>query len=297
MNTVYRVTGRYMTGSEISAYHLVDENGSTLIVNRDKAILMISRGQIENMRVQYSGDDVIIRGKGINLNKLPVYDLNKAQFRGNNAPQSGTTKRTSSNNPMSQYRITKRIMYKTSCVGYVVQDASGREFRLTRDKTVEFAVKGLILNAEAQKYTPAGSNETKLLIRGINCDIRSLPTILVDMNGNSIDTSKKNQSVVVRATQIRRSGIIYKNDTKSVKTFSAGDYIVCTPTGGLNVLASSSAKGLIRRVSDTSAIGDTYLENLSNYSIEFFGSAKQGITAGMVKNWPIVAIMNPKERA
>lgn len=293
MSVVYRVTGRYMAGSEISAYHLVGSDGSSLVVNRDKAILMISRGLIENMRVQYSGDSVIIRGKGINLNNLPVFDINKSQFRGTNAPQTGTTKKTSSN-PLSQYRITKRIMYKTSCVGYVVQDASGREAKLNRDKTISFAVKGLIANAEAQKYTPSGSTEARLILRGVGCDLKSLPVILVDMNGNIVDTTKKNQSVTVRATQSRRSGILYCHSKKSTKTFSAGDYIVCTPSGGLNILGNTDAREKMQRAVESSAICDTYLDNLKDYSVEFLGQPRQTLPANVVMRWPVVTIVNAR---
>lgn len=290
MSTTYRVTGRYMNGSEIQSYHLLGNDNSSLVVSRDKAILLISRGLIENMRVQYSGDNVIIRGKGINLNTLPVFDINKDKFRESNAPKTGNTKKNKMKNPMAQYRVTKRVMYKTSCVGYVIQDASGKEVRINRQKTIELAVKGLIINADAQKYTPAGSVESRLILRGTDGDLKKLPVILVDMNGNVVDTSKKNQNITVRATQSRKSGIIYCESNNSTKTFSSGDYIVVTPNGGLNIVAMSAARDKMQRSMDTYAICDTYLENLVNYSIEFFGQQKRKISPDIVTKWPIVTI-------
>ena len=284
MNTVYRVTGRYMVGSEIAAYHLVGDNGSTLIVNRDKAILMISRGLIENMRVQYNGNSVIVRGKGVNLNTLPVFDTNKDRFRGNKIQRQDKA------NIMSKYTIVKRIMVKTSCVGYVISDISGKELKLNRQKIIEFAIKGLITNAEAKKYTQANEQQPKVVLRGLGCDLRSLPTIIVDMNGNVVDTTKNNQKVILRATQVRKSGILYCDKNNKSKTFYSGDYIVCTVNGGLDVIKNRDAKNILSRAIDKSALCDLYLENLSNYSIEFLGQTKQKLVPSMILKWPIVSV-------
>lgn len=297
MGISYRVTGKYMTGSEIVAYHLVGSNGEELDVRKDKAILMISRGLIENLRVQYSNDDVIIRGKGVNLNTLPIYDLKKEQFRGTNVPESGQTKKTSAVNPMSQYKITKRIMYKTSCVGYAIKDASGREANLNRQKTIDFALKGLIVNAEAQKFTKEGSTESTLVLRGIGCNLKSLPIILVDMNGNVVDTTKNSQSVLVRATQSRKAGIIYNEATHERKTFSVGDYIVCMPNGALQIMPYNMAKEHMRKSDSDSAICDTYLEGLKDFSIEFLGQSKQRLNPQVILKWPIVDIQKGKKSA
>ena len=143
-NEVYRVTGRYMSGSEVDSYHLVSNTGKVLIANKAKAILLISRGLVENMRVQYSGADVIIRGKGVNLNTLPIFDLNKEAFRNNGAmPQVGSTSKTAKQNPLSQYKITKRIMYKTSCIGYMLIDTTGHERKVTKAQAHKLAIEGL----------------------------------------------------------------------------------------------------------------------------------------------------------
>ena len=106
----YNVTGRYMSGTEVTAYHLVDNNGGYIVASKEKTIYLAGRNLINNMRVQTSGDDVIIRGRGINLNQLPVYDTNKSTYR--------NTQNTSSNyTNLSMLKITKRVMYKNSCVG------------------------------------------------------------------------------------------------------------------------------------------------------------------------------------
>ena len=288
-NEIYYVTGKYMTGSEVTAYHLTSDSGQSLIVNKEKAILMISRGLIENMRVQYSDDEVIIRGKGINLKTIPVFDMNKNEFRQSNAPKQGTTNKTTRQNPMSQYRIVKRMMFKTSCIGYIVVDAANRESRMKKDKAIELALKGYIINADAQKYIPAGETEPKIVLRGVGCEIKKLPAVLVDQSGRLIDDTANNE-IITRATLMRRGGILYNNYAKNKKTFAPGDYIVCTPNGGLDVLPAAKAKDVLNRSEATSTVCDSYLNNVAYYNVEFYGDAKRDIAPAMVIKWPVVKI-------
>ena len=290
MAILYRVTGRYMAGSEVSAYHLNGDDGSNLAVSKEKAILMISRGQIENMRVQYSGDDVIIRGKGTNLNTLPIFDIKKSNFRDGNSPEHGSSAKTTRQNPMAQYKITKVMMYKTSCVGYVIQDTSGRELRIPRDKAIDFALKGLFINAEASKYRDSSSGDIKVKLRGVGCELRNLDKVLVDQNGNIVDTTKKASSLDVRATKVRKAGIIYNHIKKTKDIFKPGDYLICTPTGAIAVMKNDIAIKSMARSEATTAMCDNYLENLSNFSIEFIGEARNRITGNQVSSWRVVTI-------
>lgn len=290
-NVIYRVTGRYMTGSEVTSYHLVSSDGQSLEVSKNKAIAMISRGLIENMRIQYSGDDVIIRGKGTNLNNLPVFDNKKAEFRSSNSPEQGTTSRTTRQNPMAQFKIIKRVMYRTSCVGYVVTDASGKELKINKSQANELALKGSFINADAQKYKPAGENEVKIILRGINCDLKKLPVILIDQNGQAVDTTKSNQEVNVRATQLKFSGILYNEEQKSRREFSQGDYMVCMPNGKVSILKASEAKGHIKRAEAKSAICDSYLGNVGKFQYEFYGKTKMPITPSIVMKWQVITMV------
>ena len=296
-NIVYRVTGRYMAGSEVTEYHLVGSDGSTLRVGKDKAILMISRGLIENMRVQYSGSEVIIRGKGTNLNNLPVYDIKKDNFRSNNTPVQGTTARTTRQNPMAQYKIIKRIMFKTSCVGYTIQDATGKEVNINSTKAKDMALRGFFTNADARKYMPNGETEPRVVIRGVGCDLKNLPVILVDQSGNTVDTTKKSQNVGVRAYLSHKAGILYNSEKQVKSMFNAGDYLICTPTGEVAIMKSSIAASSMKNSMDTTAICDNYLDRLSSFSVEFLGDQRRAITPTIVKRWRIVTIVKEKEVA
>ena len=69
--------------------------------------------------------NIIIRGKGVNLNNLPVYDIGKDKYRNTDISQQAAnskvdvSKKIEYANAMGQYYIIKRIMLKTNCVGYV----------------------------------------------------------------------------------------------------------------------------------------------------------------------------------
>ena len=133
-NTIYSVTGRYMDGQKLIGYHLVGEDGSQAQVSKEQVIWLIGKGAISNMRLQIgTNKEIIIRGKGVNLNNLPVFDQGKQQFRNTDASQAAANSKVSvarSNvsdaNPMGQYKILKRIMYKNNCLGYEVVDHSGK---------------------------------------------------------------------------------------------------------------------------------------------------------------------------
>lgn len=297
-NLTYRVTGRYMTGSTVDAYHLVGEDGSQIVANKQRIIYLIGRGQIENMRTQASGDDMILRGKGINLNTLPVFDMGTGSFRNNQASRQAAAtpvapKTNSGVSPMGQLKITKRIMYKTKCLGYIVTDMSGRERKIDRNKLIELATQKLISNAIVQRYTPTDSNESKLVLKGVGCNIGALPIVSIDQNGNIIDPEKikQNDYVYMRAVKIKRGGVIYDNEKGMKIVFASGDYILCGVNGILRPVKADQAKDKLSYVSNIDiAICDEYLDNLSKYPIELFGSDIQYIKPETVRKWPIVKV-------
>lgn len=298
MNLTYRVTGRYMTGSTVTGYHLVGEDGSQVVANKERIIYMIGRGQIENMRLQISGSETILRGKGINLNNLPIYDMNKNDFRGNQASQNAAStnvvpKNNSGINPMGQLKIVKRIMYKTNCLGYIVVDHSGNERKLSRRKVIELAIQRLISNAVVQNYTPKDSSETQLILRGIGCDISKLPQVTVDQNGNIIDQAniEKKNFAYMRAARTKNGGILHdRKDGKKIP-FEKGDYIICGVDSKLRTIKSADAsKNFTVTNESNTAICDNSLDNLAYYQVEIFGKAPQSFNADQVKRWPIIKV-------
>lgn len=295
-NTIYNVTGRYMEGQKIVGYHLLGEDGSQAQETKERVIYLIRKGLISNMRIQMdANNEAIIRGKGINLNNLPVYDLGKQQFRNNAISQSAANtkvhvKGTVANaNPMGQYKILKRIMYKQNCLGYELQDYSGAITRKKRDAVINLAVQKLISNAVAQKYTKPGETTPRLILRGVECDLGKLPILIVNEKGKIIDPTVELSELTVRSAYMKRSGIIYNKVNNAKIPFKAGDFILCGANGELSIKSRLDVESTyIKDTESQEAICDSYLNNLSDYHIELFGSKPFQLTADMIKAWAIL---------
>lgn len=294
-NMMYRVTGRYMEGQKIVGYHLVGEDGSQAQESKEHIIRMINTGRITNMRVQTgSNGEEIIRGKGINLNKLPVYDLAKQQFRDNEASQSAASSKVSVNrsnleniNSMGQYHITKRIMYKNKCLAYELQDYSGKVTRMQRDKVLKLAVERLIANAVANKVIDKNTGLPILILRGVGVELRNIPSLIMTDNGRIIDPTR-DANKIIRCAFIKYNGILRDEQTGKSSTFKKGDYMICNCAGHIEIKDRDTLENnYIRDTALTVSVGDDYIQE-SRYSIEVFGNNKKFITAEMVKHWYIL---------
>lgn len=295
MNIKYNVTGRYMDGQKILAYHLVGADGSQACESKERVIYLIGKGIISNMRTQLGKDgSLIIRGKGINLNTLPVYDNNKNKFRDNGLSQAAQNSRVSidkSNvpniNQMGQYRIIKRIMHKNRCLGYEVQDYSNSVKRFSRDKVIELAIQKLISNAVANKITVNG--KIGVTLRGVDCDLNRLPMLIADSNGNILDPMKNMDKLSIRGASMKRSGVIKDNLRNKTLQFRAGDIIVCDPSGNICVKTKMDINSKYTvATGETQAVCDDYLDNTANYSLEVFGNTPIQLSTAIVKNWVIL---------
>lgn len=295
-NTIYSVTGRYMDGQKLIGYHLVGEDGSQAQVSKEQVIWLIGKGAISNMRLQIGANkEIIIRGKGVNLNNLPVFDQGKQQFRNTDASQAAANSKVSvarSNvsdaNPMGQYKILKRIMYKNNCLGYEVVDHSGKVSRKKREKVIELAIQKLISNAVARKYTRPGKVAPEIILRGVDCDLNRLPILIVDNTGKIVDPTLENNQLTVRSAYMKRSGLVKDNVHNKDIPFKAGDFIVCGANGEITIKNKLEMEKEYTKSNDEShAICDDYLYFASNYFIEIFGGKPIQITDNMIKAWAI----------
>lgn len=290
--TLYRVVGRYMTGTEVTAYHLVDQSGNSLKANKEVTLSLIGRGQIVNMRVQLVKDEktqqsrAVIRGKGINLNNLPIYDNTKNQMRNNSTNHGG---QGTSSNPMGSYSITKRIMFRTNCVGYVIKDISGVERSLSRENVLKLASNMKIVNAVLRKYKD-NDGKPVFVLRGIGCKISELPAVFVDQNGNIIDDKIHDREYTLRCTRVNRGGMIYNELKNTTMAFKPKDYLVITPNGALTVIKSEDAFKMMHKTTDTHPVCDLYIDNLKNFPVELFGNPKIYLDKSRVRDWTVVGV-------
>lgn len=295
-NVIYKVTGRYMDGQKIVGYHLVGEDGSQAQENKDRIIWLISKGRISNMRIQVgTNKEIIIRGKGVNLNNLPVYDSVKQQFRGDQASQQAANSavqvdnNVSEANAMGQYTIIKRIMFKNSCLGYELQDHSGAVVRKKRDDVINLAIQKLISNAVAQKYTKQGETVAKVIIRGIGCDLSKLPILIVNEDGKIVNPVQESTELAIRGAYMKRSGIIHDSINDREITFKAGDFILCEADGNISIKSRLDTENEYEiDTSGSKAICDDYLDIAGHYSVEILGSKPIKLSENIIKSWKIL---------
>lgn len=292
-NMEYRVTGRYMDGQKVVAYHLVGEDGSQAQESKDRVIWLIEKGLVSNMRIQTgTNGEVIIRGKGINLNKLPVFDQTKQQFRSDNISQEVANSKVNVSatnvNKMGQYTITRRIMKKNSCLGYELRDYSGHICRKTRDDVIQLAIQKLISNATAHKVIIKSTNRTEIILRGIGVELRSLPYLIVGDNGTLINPNNKN-NITVRALRVSDSGVLKNTLSGDIVTFIKSNYIICLPNGNVEVLSEDEVnnKYTVLKEDWASATCDYYIKD-ELFSIEIFGEPIVKITQQLVQDWTIM---------
>lgn len=293
---LYRVTGRYMDGQKIVGYHLVGEDESQSQESKDRVIWLIGRGIITNMRVQVGTDgEVIIRGKGVNLNNLPVYDLGKEKFRNDEKSQEaanssvGAVKHSANAAAqMGQYKIIKRIMSKNKCLGYEVQDYTGTITRKKRSQVLNLATQRLISNAIVQKYQKDASATPELVLRGIGCDLAKLPVLIVDNNGKIIDPMANNK-LSVRAIYMKHGGILHDTINNKKIAFKAGDFVIYNAGGHIDILDAQKVKELYTKSTEQgNNICDEYLALSSKYYIEVFGSKPVQLNENIVKKWVVL---------
>jgi hypothetical protein len=294
-NILYKATGRYMDGQKLVGYHLVGEDGSQSQENKERVKFLISQGIIVNMRLQTGENgEQIIRGKGVNLNNLPVYDIGKQSFRSDSNSQSAASSKVSVKksqvsdiNLMGQYKLTKRIMLNGKCIGYEIQDYSGATQWKNNNEIKKLAYQRLINNAVVNKYRNEAGEEV-IKLRGVGTDLASLPILIVTEQGKVVDPSVEASRFSVRAAYMKHSGLIYDNASNASVPFKTGDFIVCEADGKLAIKSRSEMERYytIDTVSG-SAICDDYFVRSNRYSVEIFGGSKVTLNASMIKSWKI----------
>ena len=275
-NVFYRATGRYMDGQNLYAYHLVGEDGSESIEGKESIIWLISQGIITNMRTQPSSDnEIIIRGKGVNLNNLPVININKLKNKDTNV--SG------------KHTILRRIVYNGQCLGYEVKDPDGNVKRKKRDQVIQLAVQHLVSNATAHRYTKPGSDKPEIALSGVECDLRRLPLLIVNEQGKIVDPKADKSTLTVRSVYLKHAGVLHDNSCSRAKQFKSGDYIICNPDGSMDIQNRIAVeKNYKRDYERGNATCDDYVGLRNQYSLEIFGGSLIDLTPNVVKSWAIL---------
>lgn len=166
--TEYQIVGRYMDGSEVTGYHLQSlETGKSGKYTKDQVYYLVGRDQITNCTGQIYQDKVLLRGKGINIDDLPVkYEDGDTR----NMDKIGKIRRgTTIEEAMEQFMIVGLIKSGRNTVGYKIQNAGGAQKEVSRETIIKLASEGKIGNASVQNYNG------KTILRGVGVNLETLP--------------------------------------------------------------------------------------------------------------------------
>lgn len=292
VNITYKVVGRYMNGKEVAGYHFIGSDNSSMALDKKTTIQIINRGLVENMRITTNNDELIIRGKGINLNTLPVYDESKQKYRPgavsqNAANSSNRASGIDSRNNMATFKIIKRIMRKTSCIGYVLEDVSGNTRKVSRETVIECASNNRISNAVVNKVIDPVTGNPTFALRGVNgCSIKKLPIMIVDDEGKIIDPAVNKDVAIIRATRMKSAGQVANRSTGKVDRFTVGDFIIINISGKLEVIPGPIFVKNYRPEKECgTATCDYSLDCLADYTIEIYGNNAMVISPEQAKTW------------
>ena len=207
----YQIVGRYMSGKEVTAYHLHDlSDGKSGKYSKDAVCLLIGKGQITNCSAQIYQGKVVLRGEGISLDNLPTKqengDLTKTDSIGK--IRRGTT----TADAMTQLMLTKVIVNGRNILGYVVANAGGGTSNIPRQQVFELAKAGRIGNARFQE------SNGRPILRGVGINLNDLPTInAAELGINTPSTSpitKTNQGVSSKTRELRDAALAKVNITQ-----------------------------------------------------------------------------------
>lgn len=164
----YQIVGRYMDGKEVTAYHLQSlSTGKAGRYTREQVVYLVGRGQITNCEGQIYQDKVILRGKGVSLESLPVKQEDGALSKTDSLGK--IRKGASAADAMTQVMIVGTLVRGRNVLGYVVENAGGGQHQVKRDVLLDLASKGKVGNARTQTY------KGTVILKGIGCDLTKLP--------------------------------------------------------------------------------------------------------------------------
>lgn len=167
--TEYQIVGRYMSGKEVSGYHLQSlERDKSGRYTREQVCYLVGKGQITNCEGQIYKDKVILRGVGMSLEDLPVVQENSGEITRTDSVGK-IRKGTSNEDAMTQLMLVESIVAGKINIGYVVENSGGARKTLKRADILKLASEGRIGNARVQQY------QGKTLLRGVNINLNELP--------------------------------------------------------------------------------------------------------------------------
>lgn len=217
MKVYYRVIGRYVNGNTVIGYVFSGSDGSKHSFNKDKTIYLIGKGLVENMRIQSADDgSVIIRGKGTNLNNLPVVDARELKAR---------------------LKVIGKVTDGNKITAYDFLDINGKRKTLGLTDTVKACKNGIVNNLDIRR------DDKGYRINGIGFDVKELPV----RNENIEKVEKTKRTNKVKATRIKSNGVLINRTTGDTKDVRGGDVIIIDSIGRAAIIPYKEFVGKFKR--------------------------------------------------
>jgi hypothetical protein len=292
----WTVVARYMTGTTLDAYFLTSDSGEYEKANKERAIFLIGKGLVANLRMQSNNGEVLIRGSGINLNTLPIIDTPTNTLRNREDVSKrvadiidrATQSKKSRENPAAQLTITKRVMYKTACKGYELINLAGKKAIVHSAKCLEYAEAGRISNATVQKITENGA--VKIILRGKEgVNLAKLPTLYMDSEGQIVDPTNDEVRVYMRGVRMSQGGMLHDVARGTKNFFNVGDFLICGVNAKIAIARANQMESAFEVAKGVEkAFCDDYLEVATEYKIEIHGKAPSKLNPESIRKWTVL---------
>lgn len=165
----YTIAGRYMDGTKVKGYYLIDQYGNGTSLDKERVEEMALNKQITNCVAQRYKDGIVMKGiNNTKLSQLPVVDVSKTKELRAEVKDS--------NARIGVFAIIGRIVDKKFIRGYILRDSNNSRYKIDRQKVIELAMSGKISNARVQM------NNGEPVLRGVGCELSSLPSFRITTN-------------------------------------------------------------------------------------------------------------------
>lgn len=264
-DSVYMVCGIYKDGTITVAYRLMASNGTIVKKDIEQTEKLIEDGKIHNMRIQITNGRKIIRGKGINLNNLSVYDASELDVE-------------------NKYELKSRVMHKSKCIGYEIKDSLGSSKIISKAEAMDMIEHGKITNAEIRKVNNKGKIASAIV--GVGYKISQLETIIVS-NGKIVNQKDESENTC-RMYITRRSGILVDKKSGDMQRFRIADALVYSIGGKIQVMDSDD---LEKMPLEHNADSDLNIDGCSNYEIRYSNGKRVQLNNDIVAKWVVCRVV------
>lgn len=170
--SVFSIIGRYMRGTEVIAYRLIDNNtGEQKRYSKEQVYCLVGAERVTNCSYRFYKEKVLLEDVGVSLSELPVLDIEKGKLK--NTDGIGRLKRGED---------LENAMSKVICIGvtadkkFILKSTYGSLQTVDKKELFNLVKDGKVGNLKAQYYNDNGV-QREIIRRLDGGKMRDLPLI------------------------------------------------------------------------------------------------------------------------